>query len=290
MANVRDIRKRIRSVKSTQQITKAMKMVAAAKLRRAQERAVAARPYNRGMGEVLKRVAGRADAAKHTLLAARDSGFVVVVVVTADRGLCGGFNQNALKAATRMMKEAEARGEDARLYVIGRKAREYFRRRPYKVIKEKLNVFANLAFGHAVTIGNELMELFLSGGAREVRVVGNRFRSLLTQEIHEFPLLPVPRVAQVQGAAESDYIYEPDPDRILEKLLPLHVHLQVYHALMESSAAEHAARMMAMENATKNAGEMIEKLTLTMNKIRQASITRELIEVVSGASAQSESS
>lgn len=294
MANVKDIRTRVRSVKNTQQITRAMKMVAAAKLRKAHDRTLSSRPYAVGLSEVLERVGQRAEAARHPLLKPSDKGYRLLVVVTSDRGLCGGFNTNLMKQAMRWLEACGERGEDARVYVIGRKGRDFFRHRSYPIVHERVNLFAKLSFGNAVMLGDQLARLYTDGEARDVTIIYNHFKSMIAQKITELKLLPVlTEVAAGDGAGQAaqakpqgsvDYIYEPDADSILEKLLPLHVHNQVFHALEESLSSEHAARMMAMENATKNAGEMIDKLTLTMNKIRQAAITNELIEVVSGAS------
>ena len=294
MANVRDIRKRIRSVKNTQQITRAMKMVAAAKLRRAQETALASRPYARKMEEVLNSIAARADVSANPLFRKNDSNRVVVVVVTADRGLAGGFNNNLCKVAVEVVARLRGEGRDVVLYPVGKKGRDYFRNRAYPTLKERVNVFAKLAFGHAKLLAEELTQIYLDGEVGEVVVVYNEFKSVMAPRMRSETLLPIPRLAPAApaslpaaplGLVSADYEYEPDPETILAALVPFHLHTQVWRVLLESSAAEHAARMTAMESASKNAGEMIESLTLTMNKVRQAAITKELIEVVSGAQA-----
>ena len=286
MPSLRDIRKRVRSVKSTQQITRAMKMVAAAKLRRAQETALAARPYATKMSEVLRSIASRADVSAHPLFQTPDSKRVVLVVVTADRGLCGGLNSNLARRAVEVERELRQAGKDPVLFCVGRKGRDFFRRRKFTVIKEKINVFAKLTYGDARILAKELVELFLAGETGEVRLVYNEFKSVIAPRIMVETLLPIPRpAADASQAAAVDYEYEPSPEGILEALVPWHVNTQIWRVLIESWAAEQGARMTAMESATKNAGEMIEKLTLTLNKARQASITREIIEVVSGAMA-----
>jgi F-type H+-transporting ATPase subunit gamma len=283
--NLRDIRGRIKSIRSTQQITRAMKMVAGARLRRAQETALTSRPFSQKLAEVLNSVVGRVDLDAHPLFRPRPSRRLLVVVVSSDRGLCGGFNTNLCKHVAQYVAERQAEGRDVELYTIGRRGRDYFRRRRYAIRREKLNVFAKLAFGRAKQIADELVEMFLADEVGEVVLVFNEFKSVLAPRVVVEALLPIPRPAATGLAAPIDYLYEPEPESILRSLVPWHVDTQLWRVLMESNAAEQAARVNAMDTATKNAGELIENLTLTMNKARQAAITKELLEVMSGADA-----
>ena len=298
MANVRDYRTRIRSVKSTQQITRAMKMVAAAKLRRAQDRILAARPYARKMLEVLSSLAARANPEKHPLLVRRPEEKVLLVVVAADKGLCGSFNTNIVNRARAVLDDLAASSGPAagtiQVDIIGRKARDWFRRRQYPVRRVQVDLFRDVTLEDARGIATDLIERFSSGEVDAVSLVYNEFKSVIQQRVVVEPLLPIPRGTFGPGAFEAadaaapaleDYIYEPDQEALFAALLPKHVMIQVHRVLLESAAAEHGARMTAMENATRNAGEMIDSLTLQMNKIRQASITKEILEVVSGAEA-----
>ena len=276
-----DIRRRIRSVKSTQQITKAMKMVSAAKLRRAQEAMFAARPYARKMLEVLNDVAARASADAHPLLEARAHDKVLLVVITGDKGLCGAFNANIVRAASRFVEERKGQGVE--VSVVGRKARDAMRRRGYKVRTGRVGAFQPLRYATARELAKELIEAFTSGAADEVYLVYNEFKSVIQQRIVVDRLLPIERQVLSPQQIAVDYIYEPEPAGIFKSLLPRHVEVQVWKALLESQAAEHGARMTSMDSATNNATEMIHSLTLYMNKVRQAAITKEIIEVVSGA-------
>jgi F-type H+-transporting ATPase subunit gamma len=298
MANVRDYRTRIRSVKSTQQITRAMKMVAAAKLRRAQDRILAARPYARKMLEVLSSLAARANPDKHPLLVRRPEEKVLVVVIAADKGLCGSFNTNIVNRARAVLDDlAASSGSTSRTIqvdIVGRKARDWFRRRQYPVRRVQVDLIRDVTLEDARGIATNLIEQFSSGAIDSVCLVYNEFKSVIQQRVVVEPLLPIPRATFGPGAFEAadavapppeDYIYEPDQEALFAALLPKHVMIQVHRVLLESAAAEHGARMTAMENATRNAGEMIDSLTLQMNKIRQASITKEILEVVSGAEA-----
>jgi F-type H+-transporting ATPase subunit gamma len=274
-----DIRRRIRSVKNTQQITKAMKMVSAAKLRRAQDAIFAARPYARRMLDVLNSVATRADPSLHPLLQEHASQRVLLVVVTADKGLCGGFNANIIRAATRFIAE----GRDVSLGLVGRKARDHFRRRPVTVRHEEVGLFQGLTYARAQALARQLMEAYTVEEFGAVFIVYNEFKSVIQQRVVVERLLPIERLALEPREPAQDHLYEPDPATIFAELLPKHVEVQVWRALLESAAAEHGARMTAMDAATNNAGDMIDSLTLYMNKVRQAAITREIIEVVSGA-------
>ena len=278
-----DIRRRIRSVRSTEQITKAMKMVSASKLRRAQEAMFAARPYARKMLEVLASMASRANPAAHPLLAERGGHRAILVAITADKGLCGGFNANILRAAAQFLGERDPK--DLEVLVVGRKARDYFKRRHHKVRAELVGVFQPLRYGTAQTIAKDVIRAFTSAEVDQVYLVYNEFRSVIQQRIVVDRLLPLARSVADPRALPLDYIYEPEPAVIFAEVLPKYVEVRVWHALLESAAAEHGARMTAMDAATKNAGEAIDRLTLHMNKVRQAAITKEIIEVVSGAGA-----
>jgi F-type H+-transporting ATPase subunit gamma len=283
MANTIDIRRRIRSVKNTQQITKAMKMVAAAKLRRAQERIFAARPYAAALREVLSSVATRVESLEHPLLHAREEHKVLLVIVTADKGLCGAFNSNVIRAAMNAMHEN--RWSSVELLPIGRKANDFFRRRTIPIRREATHVFQALSPQTARGIAATLIEDFVSEKVDAVYAVYNEFKSIISQRVRVERLLPIERAWDEVGT-EVEYLYEPDPATILSELLPKHIEFQLYRILLESAAAEQGARMTAMEAATKNAADMIGHLTLTYNRIRQASITKEIIEIVSGAAAQ----
>ena len=312
MPSLLDLRRRIRAVKSTQQITKAMKMVAASRMRRAYERIINARPFSRQMLRVLHGLAGRVDPSTHPLLAERDLNAegtrIQLIVVSADKGLAGSFNSNIIKAAGAFIVERP--GRQVELMLVGRKARDFFRRRSFPTRGEHVGIFSNIESRHARAIGEAAIEDFSTGRTDAVFIVYNEFKSIMAQRVVVEQLLPIPRrgldadmAAHGQAATSGgsnldadrdgridegsaiDYLYEPDPATIFAELLPQYVHTQIFHALLESAAAEHAARMTAMEAATKNSAEMLDSLTLYMNKVRQAAITREIIEVVSGAQA-----
>ena len=284
MANTIDIRRRIRSVKNTQQITKAMKMVSAAKLRRAQDRMMAARPYAAALREVLASVAARSESADHPLLQTREEERnVVVVVVTSDKGLAGAFNSNTIKATQVAIRDHH--WESVQILPIGRKATEYFRRRPVELRAEGAHVLQALSLEKVREIAQILIDDFITEKVDAVYVVYNEFKSVIAQIIRTERLLPLDRPKQDDSLPAIDYLYEPGPAEILSDILPKYVEFQLYRILLESAAAEQGARMTAMEAATKNASEMIDHLTLTYNRIRQASITKEIIEIVSGASA-----
>jgi F-type H+-transporting ATPase subunit gamma len=283
MAALLDIRRRIRSVKSTQQITRAMKMVAAARLRRAQDRIFNARPYANQMMTLLSSAVARTADRSHPLLAVRPIQRQLLVLVTADRGLCGGFNSNLIRAAQSYVDEH--RDRDVSIVVVGRKGRDYFIRRPVKVIAEHINIFGRLEFSQAQPIAKRIIELYTQEKVDAVDFIYNEFKSIMTQRVMVERYLPIKPIAPAQGEALIDYIYEQPPKDIFNGLLPFYVEIEVYRALLESQAAELAARMTAMDAATNNAREMIDNLTLYMNRVRQAAITREIIEVVSGAAA-----
>ena len=290
MPSLLDIRRRIRAVKSTQQITKAMKMVAASKLRRAQERTQQARPFATQMLRVLNSLATRVDPSTHPLLdersAPRAGGRVLLFVVTADRGLCGSFNTNVIKSSGQFITENT--GRQVALGLIGRRGRDFFARRGFDVRYEQVNLFQTVKYEDAKSIAQAGMSAFLDGEVDSVYLVYNEFKSVMVQRVVIERLLPIARLdiqAPEGTAPAADYIYEPGPEYLLRDLIPRHVEVQVFRALLESNAAFYAAQMTAMDAATRNSGEMIESLTLYMNKVRQAAITREIIEVVSGAQA-----
>ncbi len=303
MATLRDIRRRITSVKSTQQITRAMKLVAAAKLRRAQERILEARPYSYKMGEVLSDLALRSPRELHPLLAKRgdggDAGTLEVgaadarparkmlVVISGDRGLCGAFNSNIIRRSVEFLRTYQDEPEiGLTLIVVGRKVRDFYRRRgQYTVRSEYVNFFDRLAYSHAAQIGQDLVQAYVREEVDEVHLVYNEFKSVATQRVVVEHLLPIQPAVIPADASIVEFIFEPSPAAVLERLLPKHVEVQVYRALMESLAGEYGARMTAMENATKNASEMIDLLTLQFNKARQERITKELLEIVGGAEA-----
>jgi F-type H+-transporting ATPase subunit gamma len=294
MPSLIDLRRRIRSVKNTQQITKAMKMVAASKLRRAQERIMNGRPYAQQMERVLGSVASRVDASLHPLLTVRETGpnsKTLVIIVSGDKGLCGSFNTNVIKAGGVFVTESQF---PCTLGLIGRKARDFFVRRGFAVAFEETGIFQGLRFEDAQRIARAATDAFINGDVDRVMLVYNEFRSVMTQHVVVSQLLPIPRAAIDDaeaaaavraGAATVDYLYEPEPAKILDQLLPRYIVVQIARALLESNAAFYAAQMTAMDTATKNSSEMIGSLTLYMNKVRQAAITREIIEVVSGAQA-----
>ncbi len=287
MASTIDIRRRIRSVKNTQQITKAMKMVSAAKLRRAQDRIFAARPYAAALREVLSSVATRVDVSKHPLLNAHESERnALIVVITADRGLCGAFNANAVRATMNFINERQF--AKVQLLPIGRKANDFFRRRTIPLRRPATQVVHALSLETAREIADSFIKDFVSGEIDAVYVVFNEFRSIISQVVRVERLLPIARTWSEEQPPEAttDYLYEPGPEQILNEILPKHIEFQIYRSLLESAAAEQGARMTAMEAATQNASDMISHLTLTYNRMRQASITKELIEIVSGATAQ----
>lgn len=271
-----------------QKITRSYKMVSAAKLRRAQERVIAARPYANTMMRVLGRLASSAGDYKHPLLEVRGDEHYVVALITADRGLCGAFNSNLIKAAQQFIRQHS--GKQVDLVTVGRKGRDFFRRRKVSILNEYVNITAKTVdHRDATRIARELMDMYTAEDSNidRVYIIYNEFKSVMSQRLTVKQLLPVSKEA-ISGTSAADdeaidYIYEQPPAEILGRLLPRYIETQVYYAMLESVASEHGARMTAMDAASKNAGELIESLTLTMNRARQASITREIIEVVSGA-------
>jgi F-type H+-transporting ATPase subunit gamma len=291
MPSLIDMRRRIRSVRNTQQITKAMKMVSAAKLRRAQDKAIAARPYAAMLRQILANVAEAAaqspDSGDNPLLAVRPEKRILMLVISADRGLAGGFNGNLLRMALRFAQAHSS--EELSFELAGKKARDFFRKRNVRISGEYIDLFRTVRFEDAERIADSIIERYAEAEIDAVYLFVNEFKSVMASNLATTKLLPLEVPQQAShgtGAGQTaDYIYEQSPGEILATLLPRYIKTQVYRALLESAAAEHAARMTAMEAATKNASEMIDKLTLTMNRVRQASITREIIEIVSGAAA-----
>lgn len=281
MANIRDIRRRIRSAKNIQQITKAMKFVSAARLRKAQDRVLAARPYARQMIAVLNSLAARVPEQAHPLLARRGDDKIELVVITADRGLCGAYNTNIIRHALEFLVQHSDRQME--LNIIGKRARDFFRRRPYSVRHEAVGVLQKPSFADAAAIAKDLINEFVDGEKDQIWLVYNEFKSVVQQRVVVEPLLPIQRLEGTNEASMQEYLYDEPPEKIFASLLPRHVEAQVFRALLEAAASEQGARMTAMEAATNNAADMIDSLTLHANKVRQAGITKELIEVVSGA-------
>jgi len=309
MPTLIDFRRRIRSVHNTQKITRAMKLVSAAKLRRAQERVFNARPYAGQMLEVLRSLARRAEVQKHPLLEKRPEEKVLVLVLSGDKGLCGPFNTNVIRLAERFLA-AHRNGHEPAVITLGKKGRDFFRRRKQVIRAEHINLFLRtVEYGQARDIAAQVMEFYTQKEFDAVYLIYNEFKSILAQRLITEKLLPIEGIlptrvegalavpgqaayektaaapAAAAGETEVDYLYEQPPAELFDRLLPRHVEVQIYRALLESGAAEQAARMTAMDAATNNAAEMIDRLTLHMNKVRQAGITRELIEIVSGAAA-----
>jgi F-type H+-transporting ATPase subunit gamma len=283
MPSLIDIRRRIRSVKSTQQITKAMKMVSAAKLRRAQERVLSSRPYAAMLRQVLANVAAAAPGGEEgvsPLLADRPENRILVILLTSDRGLAGAFNTNLIRAAQGFAVERSS--ATVEFETIGRKGRDYFARRSWRITGEHLGILSKPAYADAAVIGQKVAKRILDDEIDVVYLIYNEFKSVIAQKLTVTKILPVtaPRESE-----QIDYIYEQPPEQLLAALLPRYIEIQIFTAMIETAAAEHAARMTAMDAASSNAADMIERLTLYMNRVRQASITREIIEVVSGASA-----
>jgi F-type H+-transporting ATPase subunit gamma len=283
MPSLLDIRRRIRSVKNTQQLTKALKTVSAAKLRRAQERVFSARPYAAQLKSVLGNLAARLENVSHPLLEVRPENRILVIVVTADRGQCGAFNSNIIRAAQNFIREH--RQAEVQLSLAGRKGRDFFRRRSATIHSDFINIFSRLNYGHAKDISERVIDAYTKAELDAVYIVYNEFKSIIQQRLVVEKLLPFDRGELGGSGPGIDYIYEQDPQEIFNRLLPRYVETQIFRALLESAASEHGARMAAMDTATRNAGEMIDMLTLNMNRVRQAAITREIIEVVSGAGA-----
>jgi len=283
MASLKSIKKRIVSVKNTRQITKAMKMVSAAKLRRAQENVVAARPYAKKLGEVLQTLSSSLEGDLHPLLEKRDAKKLLLIVLTSDRGLCGGFNSNLCKAADRYLKEKSGVYEQISVMTVGRKGYEFLKSR-YTVYKNFSNVLSKPNYQTAAMLAQEVIDGFLAGEYDQVELLYNSFRTVMTQDITFQQMLPVE--PEVKGSTEEtpvEFIYEPSVGELLAEILPKNIEVQIFKAMLETVAGEHGARMTAMDSASKNANEMIGKLTLMYNRARQAAITTELMEIISGS-------
>jgi F-type H+-transporting ATPase subunit gamma len=298
MPSLQSVRRKIGSVKKTQKITKAMKMVAAAKLKRMQNRILAARPYALKMRETIRNLSKRVNRDSHPLLRKREGEHrnVVVTVVTSDRGLCGAFNTNILRTATATLKEFESRGVQVEVGVVGRKGRDFFRRRGWTVRREVVDIFDKLSFEHGMVMGEEFPAIddYVAGRIDAVYVIYNEFKSAVQQRVVVERLLPIDWIVEISSVKDLDqptettpggYLYEPSEDELLKQLLHRNFHVQAYRMLLESSAAEQGARMAAMDGATRNAGELIKKLTTYYNKTRQGVITKELMDIVGGAEA-----
>lgn len=286
MPSILDLRRRIRSVKNTQQITRAMKMVAAARLRRAQDRVISARPYSELMTKFLRSLAARTEDRSHPLLARRPAERLLLVLVTADRGLCGAFNTNLIRAAEKYL--AENRSHDIRMIAVGRKGRDFFRRRGTPMAGEYAGVFARrVEFESARDLAGKVIDMYSSAEVDAVDVIYNEFKSVFAPRLEKLRLLPIETSEAKPGESEVDYIYEQPPEEIFAHLLPRYIEAELYRALLESQAAEYAAKMTAMDTATNNATELLASYTLRLNRARQAAITKEIIEIVSGAAALS---
>jgi F-type H+-transporting ATPase subunit gamma len=289
MATLRDIRKRLKAIQSTKKITAAMKMVAAAKMRKVQDRMLNFRPYASRMGTILTDLAKVAERELHPLLALRMKKNVEVIVITSDKGLCGAFNTNILKAANNYINGLKKENVAFSLSIVGRKARDFFKRRNIPMRNTWVGLSGRISYANAQEIANNLTEGYTSETFDEVVLIYNEFKSMISQKVTIMKLLPLGTLegeeAQKEASMTADYLYEPSRAAIFERLLPKYIEIQVYRALLESSAAEEAARMAAMENATKSCSELITKITLLANKVRQASITGELMDIVGGVEA-----
>jgi len=286
MATLQDIRRKIGAVKKTQQITKAMNMVSAAKLRGAQQRMEGFRPYAQAFAMMLGNMAGRVEPEIHPFFTqASEVTRVGLVLMTADRGLCGSFNVNLINTAVKFIREKEAQGIEVSLICVGRKGRDFFRRRKREMLAQYVDVWNKFDFSNAVTVAREVMSIFLTGAVQEVHLIHSSFINMAIQRPRLVQLLPIQPGEAAEAAPSLEYLFEPPMEQFLEYLLPKYINVQVYHGFLENSASEYAARMTAMDNAQSNCKEMITQLTLVMNKARQATITRELMDIVGGAEA-----
>ncbi len=288
MPSLQSLRRKIASVKNTQKITKAMKMVSAAKLKRAQDRILSARPYAHKLRDVMGNLSRRVNRSSHPLLKRRDGNKVELVVVTSDRGLCGAFNSNILRRAVEFLEHQSKLGHQVSVSVVGRKSIDFFRRRNWAIRQEWGGVFDRLSYEHALDIGQNIIGQYHEGTFDQLFVVYNEFKSVMQQQVIVEKLLPIEAAQGTdseQPSSGGSYLYEPDEQDLLVTLLPKHFEIQTFRILLESAAAEQAARMTAMDGATRNAGELIKKVTLFYNKTRQAAITKELMDIVGGAEA-----
>jgi F-type H+-transporting ATPase subunit gamma len=287
MATLQDIKRKIGAVKKTQQITKAMNMVSAAKLRGAQLRMEGFRPYAGAFSMMLGNMAGRVEPEIHPFFqAVTPVQRVGLVLMTADRGLCGSFNVNLINTAVRFIREKEAEGVEVSLVCVGRKGRDFFRRRKREMVSQYVDVWNKFDFSNAVTVAREIMNAFLNGDVQEVHLIHSSFINMAIQRPKMVQLLPIkPSETEAEAGGSTEYLFEPPMEQFLEYLLPKYINVLVYHGFLENSASEYAARMTAMDNAQANCKEMITTLSLIMNKARQAAITRELMDIVGGAEA-----
>ena len=288
MPSLQSLRRKIASVKNTQKITKAMKMVSAAKLKRAQDRILSARPYSHKLRDVMGNLSNRVNRSSHPLLKRREGNKVELVVVTSDRGLCGAFNANILRRAVEFLEQQSKLGHQVSVSLVGRKSIDFFRRRNWTIRQQWGGVFDRLTYEHALDIGQNVIGQYHEGTFDQLYVVYNEFKSVMQQQVIVEKLLPIEPAQGTevdQPSAGGSYLYEPDEHELLETLLPKHFEIQTFRILLESAAAEQAARMTAMDGATRNAGELIKKVTLFYNKTRQAAITKELMDIVGGAEA-----
>jgi F-type H+-transporting ATPase subunit gamma len=286
---LKEVRNRIQSVKSTQQITKAMKMVSAAKLRRAQDAIIQMRPYARKLQEMLGNILANAEGdINMTLAAVRPVEKVLVIVITSDRGLCGGYNSNLIKLARQVLKEkygnVSTKG-NAELMPLGKKGYEHFSKNKFKVIDHYWNIFADLSFEKAATAAKFAMDMFAKGEVDAVELVYSEFKNAATQKFTVEQFLPVKKAEKKKGEVKADFIFEPDKNTLIEELMPKILNTQLYKAILDAHASEHGARMTAMDKATENAEELLKSLKISYNRARQAAITTELTEIVSGAAA-----
>ena len=289
MPSLQSLRRKIASVKNTQKITKAMKMVAAAKLKRAQDRILSSRPYAHELRDVVRHLAERASRLSHPLLHKREGRKTELLVITSDRGLCGAFNANILRQAAEFLKEHSEQGQEVNVSVAGRKGCDFFWRRTWTIRQEWPGIFDRLSFEHALDMGQDIIQHYNDGTFDQLYVVYNEFKSVMQQRVVVEKLLPIESLeeeaSQEPARAAGAYLFEPDEHELLQTLLPKHFQVQAFRVLLESAAAEQAARMTAMDGATRNAGELIQKVTLFYNKTRQAAITKELMDIVGGAEA-----
>jgi F-type H+-transporting ATPase subunit gamma len=286
MATLRDIRRKIGAVKKTQQITKAMNMVSAAKLRGAQQRMEGFRPYAQAFSLMLGNLAARVEPEIHPFFQqAPEVNKVGLVLMTADRGLCGSFNVNLIHTAVKFIRQQEAEGKEVVLTCVGRKGRDYFRRRKREMRAFYVDVWNKFDFANAITVARNIMSDFLAGEVQEVHLIYSTFVNMAIQRPQLVQLLPIQQEEAAEAAPSTEYLFEPPVEQFLEYLLPKYINVRVYHGFLENSASEHAARMTAMDNASSNCKEMITQLTLVMNKARQAAITKELMDIVGGAEA-----
>ena len=285
MATLRQLRTRVSSIQNIQKVTNAMQLVAAARMRKAQEDILSARPYAEKLDSILRRLSGSTDSSQHPLLIERDVSRVAVAVIAADRGLCGGFNSSVFRRAA---TEIRTLGDtEVDVVTVGRKARNYFGNRDYNIVKDNVDVFRSLEFSAAAQISQDLTSRFLKGAVDRVLLVYSEFKSVAHQVPVVQQLLPIVPEAATAEESATEFIFEPEPDRLLATLIPKQVNFQMWRALLESNAGEQAARMRAMDNATKNAGDLIEELSREVNKVRQTAITLELMDIIGGANAVS---